>query len=212
MANEVLITKAKYWLAVAYPENMVEGWEEQIGDILQLPYAYCIHDADHNISGEDRKTHVHLIVAHPNTTTYKHALNVFKQLGSQAVNTCKASVNIRHAYDYLLHDTEAARKAGKYLYPPEARVEGNGFDIGAYEQIGIEEKQEMLRELIGYIMAEGYMTINDFTVAALREFDKRYWEIIVGYNSILERYCRGEYLKWKRRAEESRQESEGGAV
>lgn len=195
------IVSAKYWVSVLYPENMVDNWERDIGDIVQLPYAYCVHDADHNIDGEERKTHVHLILVWPNTTTYNHALKVFKLLGEKACNTCEAIVNIRHKYDYLIHDTDAARAAGKYQYPPEARIEGNGFDIGAYEQVSAAEKQERLKELIGFIMANGYMTINDFTSAAIAQYPANYWEIIVGYNGTLERYCRGNYLKWKQQQE-----------
>ena len=43
--------------------------------------------------------------------------------------------------------------------------------------------------------------------AALREFPEQYREIIVGYNSILERYCRGNYLN----AERKRKARETGA-
>ena len=43
-----------------------------------------------------------------------------------------------------------------------------------------------------------FETINDFTAAALKEFPEQYREIIVGYNSILERYCRGNYLNGER--------------
>lgn len=49
--------------------------------------------------------------------------------------------------------------------------------------------------------ANGFTTINDFTVAAMNDFDGCYWEIIVGYNGTLERYCRGNYLKRKSKAE-----------
>lgn len=34
---------------------------------------------------------------------------------------------------------------------------------------------------------------------AARVFDEQYREIIVGYNSILERYCRGNYLNAERK-------------
>ena len=45
------------------------------------------------------------------------------------------------------------------------------------------------------------MADDDFTVAAMNDFDGCYWEIIVGYNGTLERYCRGNYLKRKAKAE-----------
>lgn len=59
----------------------------------------------------------------------------------------------------------------------------------------------MLFELVGFIMSEGFTTINDFTARAMSEFPEQYQEIIVGYNSILERYCRGNYLKIKAKRE-----------
>lgn len=88
---------------------------------------------------------------------------------------------------------------GKELYPVEARIEGNNFDIGQLEQLSTKDKQDMLFELVGFIMCERFETINDFTAAALREFPEQYREIIVGYNSILERYCRGNYLNAERK-------------
>ena len=81
----------------------------------------------------------------------------------------------------------------------EARIEGNNFDIGQLEQLSTKDKQDMLFELVGFIMCERFETINDFTAAALREFPEQYREIIVGYNSILERYCRGNYLNAERK-------------
>lgn len=195
------ITKTRYWWAVVYPENMIEDWETQISDIIQIPYAYCVHDTDTDKLSEHRKDHVHIIGVWSNTTTYNHALSVFKLLGADAVNTCQAIINIRHAYEYLIHNTESCEKQGKHLYDRSLRIEGNNFDIGSYEQIDLADKQRMLKELVGFIIAEGYTTINDFTVAAMNEFPETYWEIIVGYNGTLERYCRGNYLKMKRRTE-----------
>ena len=118
-----------------------------------------------------------------------------------SLRSCEACVNIRHCYDYLIHDTDSCRKQGKEQYDPSRRITGNNFDIGAYEQISSAQKQEMLKELVGYIIANGFTTINDFTVAAMNDFDGCYWEIIVGYNGTLERYCRGNYLKRKAKAE-----------
>lgn len=200
---EERINKARYWWAVLYQENMRPDWREKIDDLVQLPYVYCEHTADKDSKSEHRKDHVHLIVVHPNTTTYKHAMSIFNLLsadGKKALNKCEACVDIRHCYDYLIHDTDSCRKQEKEQYEPTARIEGNNFDIGAYEQITAAEKQEMLRELIGFIIANNYMTINEFTVAAVKEYPGTlWWEVIVGYNGTLERYCRGNYLNWERR-------------
>lgn len=37
--------KARYWWAVLYQENMVDGWRDNIEELLQLPYAYWAADA-----------------------------------------------------------------------------------------------------------------------------------------------------------------------
>lgn len=160
MAANAGETKVKLWEGICYPENMRDDWQDEIDDILQVPFAYAVHDIDHDQKSKQRKT---------------------------------------HAYDYLIHDTASCRKKGKELYPVEARIEGNNFDIGQLEQLSTKDKQDMLFELVGFIMCERFETINDFTAAALREFPEQYREIIVGYNSILERYCRGNYLNAERK-------------
>lgn len=195
----IYISKARYWVAVLWCENMIEDWQEQIEDLLQLPFAYCIHDKCVDSMGKPRKAHVHLIIAFSNTTTYKHALNIFRLLGKDACNTCEAVRSLRNQYEYLIHNTTAAKKAEKYQYDPSERITGNNFDIGLMEQLSTAEKQEKLQELIYFIQANGYMTINDFTFEALKFFhnDSSYWQVIVGYNGTLERYCRGNYLKKK---------------
>lgn len=192
------IGNARYWWAVLYQENMRPDWRERIDDLLQLPYAYCEHTADKDSKSEHRKDHVHIIVAKSNTTSYKHIMDVFNLLsapGKKALNTCEACVDIRHCYDYLIHDTKSCEKQGKEKYDPSQRITGNNFDIGAYEQINAAQKQDMLWELIGFIMSEGFTNINDFTAAAVSEFPHEYKQIIVGYNGTLERYCAGNYKK-----------------
>lgn len=76
------INKARYWWAVLYPENMVPDWESRIGDIVQVPYAYAAHTLDKDSKSEHRKDHVHLILVFGNTTTYKHAMEVFNLLSA----------------------------------------------------------------------------------------------------------------------------------
>lgn len=138
-------SNARFWTGVLYPENMIEEWETDIGDIVQLPYAYCIHDTDTDSQSEHRKDHVHIILAFPNTTTYKHAMSVFELLsapGKNALNTVQRCINIRSAYNYLIHDTETCRKKCKFLYDESCRKTGNNFDIGAYEQLDITIKMK----------------------------------------------------------------------
>ena len=84
------MNKARYWQAVMYPENMIDNWQDEIAKVLQVPFAYCIHDKDIDKSGNLRKIHVHIITAYGNTTTEKRALQVFKKLEKEG---CSVSVS-----------------------------------------------------------------------------------------------------------------------
>lgn len=197
-----MINKARYWNGVLYPENMIDNWEQEIGDIVQVPYAYCVHDADLTGKEEERKIHVHLILVFPNTTTYSHALNVFNLLskpGYKAINTCQAVVSIRGSYDYLIHDTETAKKQNKKQYDPSLRITGNNFDIGAYEQLGIAERNDLCNQLCNIIISEKFTNFVDFyeyCLVNLFNEDSNYFEIVKSYSGLFERLTKGNFQKY----------------
>lgn len=195
------IDKARFWTGVLYPENMREDWEVAIGDIVQYPYAYCKHTQDKDTKSEHRKDHVHIILAFPNTTTYKHAMSVFSLLsaeGKKALNKCEAVIGIRNVYDYLIHDTETCKKQGKELYPAEARITGNNFDIGAYEQLGTAEKNEMFLQMGEAIREHGFTNYMDFYEFVVDTYeDMNYIEVMRTYSSHFERMTRGNYQRWE---------------
>lgn len=208
--NNTITTKAKYWVGVGYPENMVENWEEVIGEVLQVPFAYCVHDKDKTATDkEDRKAHVHIMVAFPNTTTYKNALSIFDKLsddGKQAFNTCEKVNNVRFMYNYLIHDTEDCRKKHKHQYSPLERITGNNFDIGAFEQISLADKHAMVRELSAEIIRIGFQNYLDFYAYVLGNFDVAYSDLLISYSGHFERLTKGNYQKWLKAKEEERSE------
>lgn len=195
------IDKARFWTAVLYPENMSEGWQDVVGDTVQIPYSYCKHDRSRDSKSEHRKDHIHMILVFPNTTTYKHALEVFNLLsvdGKKAANTCKAVINIRQMYDYLIHDTENCRKQGKELYDKSERITGNGFDIGLYEQLGVAEKDEIKEELCNAILELGFTNYTDFLLFARENYeDKNYYRIARENNGLFEKITKGNFQKWQ---------------
>lgn len=184
-----MASKNRYWVAVGYPESMIPDWESRISDLVQVPYAYCIHDKDTDTISNERKSHVHIILAFSNTTTYKHALEVFQTLG--VIKYCEPVFNIRHKYDYLIHDTKAAIEAGKHLYAESERITGNNFDIGFYEQISSGEKKAMLKEIKQF--QRDNEIDNFYTLSCLVEdnFDYRYSEVLDDFSGILEKRCKG---------------------
>ena len=216
---------ARYWTAILYPEHLIDGWQYKIQDLLEVAYCYCIHDKDTLKDHKDeldlftnckddlvleldkskslivseaykRKVHIHIIVAFANTTTYKHALKVLNRLYiDNSLKYVKQVINIRHIYDYLIHDTDKCREDGKHLYDRLERKEGNNFDIGAFEQISIAEKKKMLRELQLLIIKEGFTNFLDFYKYILSNLDDCYVDVADSYNGLLEKLTRGNYQK-----------------
>lgn len=191
--------KARYWTGVLYTENMIEDWEMEIGDIVQIPYAYCVHN-DIDEVGEHRKEHVHLILVFSNTTTYNHAFKVFDKLsaaGRVCVNKIESVINIRQMYEYLIHNTETCAKKGKKLYDLECRITGNNFDIGSYEQVSMAEKNAMCLELCEMISKIGFTNFTDFYihVMSIHKGDMAYFEIMKSYSGLFERLTKGNFQK-----------------
>lgn len=194
--NNRITTKARYWTAVGYVENMRGDWRDVIGQLLQYPFVYCIHDKDTQGDGDDRKVHVHIVVAYGNTTTYKSALALFRKLnkeGCEAFNTCEPVANIRYIYDYLIHDTEDSRKKGKYLYDRSERIAGNNFDIGAFEQLSVADKERMAEELEDFVIEHNITNYRSLYLSVKNNFDKEYKKILRTYSSHFERLLKGNY-------------------
>lgn len=197
--------KARYWVGVLYPENMCQDWQEKIGDIVQLPFAYCIHSKDKDTKSEHRKDHVHLILAWPGPTTYNSAFSVFDRLsasGKKALNKIESIVYMRNMYDYLIHDTVGCRKAGKELYSASDRVTGNNFDIGCYEQLTETEKRELIMDMFGFIRDNGLVNFMDlFEMCAIQDRSRDYIDLLRGNSTFFQRLLDGMY---QRKREESK--------
>ena len=192
------INKARYWVGVLYPENMIHDWQSEIGDLLQLPYAYCVHNKDKTSNeNEDRKEHVHLIIVFSNTTTYNHAMSVFSLLsaeGKNALNKIEAVVSIRQMYEYLIHNTDTCRAKGKHEYSPKERIIGNNFDIGAYEQLSIADKNAILKELCDVIITEGYTNFKLLYLYVMNNYDdSNYFDTMKSNTNFLAQLIKANY-------------------
>lgn len=190
--------KARYWVGVCYPENMIEDWESVIGEKLQLPYAYCIHNKDFTTSKEDRKVHVHIMLCFPNTTTKKTAVTLFNKLSIDGQICCPSAEqvhNVKFMYEYLIHNTEDCKKKGKFLYDSKDRILGNNFDIGAYEQISTSDKLFMAQELADLIVEQGFENLIDLYMFVSSNFEIQYFEVLKSSGSFFSSLCKGNYLK-----------------
>jgi len=125
-------------------------------------------------------------------------MEVFELLsapGQKAVNTCEAIINIRNAYDYLIHDTETCRKIGKEQYSKEERITGNNFDIGSYEQLGIADKNLISMELCEAIRNYGFTNFLDLYDYVMEEHsdDSNYFDVLQSRSGFLDRVIKGSF-------------------
>ena len=190
--------KARYWAGILYPENMRDGWEDDIGHLLQVPYAYCVHDADLQSTGEERKPHVHVMICYSNTTTARAAYMVLDRLSKEdfhCLSTVESVNSVRHMYEYLIHNTEDCRKKGKHQYEPASRITGNNFDIGCFEQISQADKANMCKELCDMIIEQQITNFADFYLFVMTNYDMAYFDILKTYSGLFERILKGVYLK-----------------
>lgn len=195
------ITKGRYWVGVLYPENMIEGWQDKIDELLQIPFAYCIHDKDNIGTEEERKVHVHLFIVFSNTTTKKHAMNVFNVLsasGKSCLSSCQAVLHPRNQYEYLTHNTDKARKDGKHQYDKSERIEGNNFDIGAYEQLGLADRNRICKDLCQLITDNDICNFADFYLIVMSTYgdDSSYFDVLKSYSGLFERLTKGNYQRY----------------
>lgn len=204
---KVVKGKAKYWCAVIYPENMRPDWEQVIGDVFGVPYAYCVHDKDmlakykakQELEGHDsRKVHVHAILAFPNTTTYNTAYQLFNKLakpGLKCLAWCEQVNFIRGKYEYLIHNTETAKKQGKYQYKPSERITGNNFDIGNFEQLAKADKLAMSKEICQLIVDERITNFADLFLTIVNNYDNEYFELLQTNSGLYSRLLDGMYQR-----------------
>lgn len=207
--------KNRQWTAVLYNENMLNGWHEDLDTLVQLPYAYCVHDKGLALeSGEHRKVHTHMILVWPAPTTYKHACEVFNRLsapGKTAFSKIEPVYSARQMYDYLIHDTADCRKKGKYLFPQDERKTGNNYDIGAYEQVSQQDKNEMFDKLTDMVLANEIQNYADFVIMARVEFPEErelVRDVVRAWSGYFERLIKGVYLRGAAEMQEKRQKKQ----
>lgn len=194
--------KNRQWVGVLFNENMRENWQEEIDNLVQLPFAYCVHDKGLQLEdGEHRKVHTHLILVWPAPTTYKHATEVFDRL-SAPNKRCFASIepvyNAGRMYDYLIHNTEDCSKKGKYAFKPSERITGNNYDIGSYVQVSQTDKNEMFDKLTDLILANQISNYADFILSSRLEYPEEKElsrDVIRSYSGYFERLIKGVYLR-----------------
>lgn len=188
--------KAKFWVGILWVDSMRDDWKKSLELALQIPYVYILHDKDIAYDGSPKSPHLHLMVAYPNTTTekcIKDMFNELSQVGSQCCNKVFPVRGVKYMYDYLIHDTELARKEKKYLYDSSERIEGLGWDTSAFNQQQITDKLAAVIELSNCVSEYNLTTYVELFKFVVANFDLSYFEILIGYSGHFDRLVKGQW-------------------
>lgn len=138
--------KGRNWAFVMYPESMPADWFEKL-EQTGLPFAISpLHDKDINPTGEEKKSHYHVICQYANTTTQK---NVKENVCSLVNGTIPIKLeNIKGMYRYHLH----LDNPEKYQYDDRDRIFINGFDISQVNALTKTEVDKLKKEITCFII------------------------------------------------------------
>lgn len=133
------------WAFVIYPESLPENWKQIITD-TGLPMAISpLHDKDVNPTGEEKKSHYHVICYYENATTYN---NVKQNVTDRLNGTIPIKLeSMRGMYRYHLH----LDNPEKYQYDDRDRMFFNGFDIDFASKLTRTEINKLIREIHTFI-------------------------------------------------------------
>lgn len=204
-----MVEKSNNWIAILYPENMVDNWQKIIASVLEMPMCYVIHDKDPHVeklTGEIiDKVHVHLWLHYSGNTTRKHILNLCNLLSKPDKICCSTAQSVIYpitAYEYLIHNTEEARKDNKHIYSPDERVILNNFDIHFIAQTDAKQKALIVDDLTDFILDNKFTNYIDFLKAMKVKYkdDSMYFMVQKNEHSYFNTLLRDMYAKEKRKA------------
>jgi hypothetical protein len=96
------------------------------------------------------------------------------------------------------------------LYNKSERIEGNGFDIGLYEQVSVDEQEEMIDNMSDDIMECGLTNFYEAFAYVKSNYDKEYVRLFRKHSGFFERLTRGLYHHYETLARKSYEDAQEG--
>ncbi len=158
--NVIIKTSGLWWTAIVYPESAPKDW---IDRLIRLGFELAIsplHDKDrwtHDSpavvvsetgeiipkgarykQGDKKKAHWHIIVKCPKRESFRTMNELIRSAtNGPYIQLCRS---LKNAYDYFTHETDDAKRAGKYIYDRDEiqtfndfHIEPNKYEIGVLQ-------------------------------------------------------------------------------
>ena len=187
---------------ICYPDRMIDGWELKVEKLLQVPFAYIVHDKD------NCKVHCHFMISWNNNVQLKYFVKYINQfLSSDQNDPCCVLIqdikNPEGAFNYLTHDTAECRSKNKYQYSKLALHCCNGFDIHFIRQLDNQKKYLISKEISDHIKNYNLMDI-----MAVMDFcnskGQDYYLYLEGHSGFFDRLCGANWKKEERKKKDDK--------
>jgi len=169
--------KKRFHTFIIYPESLPDDWKEILSG-FRLPMAISpLHDKDEvdekNLTDEQKelikkgekvykKAHYHVIYVSKNpVTTDAVRKRLQRALGKDSVNLVQLVDNLFGMYEYLTHESETAKKAGKHVYDSKDIMLLNDFRIENYDALSPEEAKDISIRLVDIVVDNDIMNMRE---------------------------------------------------
>lgn len=117
LQKRMLENRSHTWFIVSYyPEFVLREILSQCQHLAH--YAFCTHNNDLDEKNNHKKDHTHLLLCFDFAEYASRVAFFFHTTQLRAVS----SHDLSKEFNYLIHDSDACRKEGKYLYDNSARI------------------------------------------------------------------------------------------
>ena len=191
------------FIFVYYPRDKEEY--KQMNDALVsrgIPFEHALHDKDYWLHdspevvdketgvlifeegerwkrNDPKKLHAHGLMKLDSVTSLASVRQMLNTALHGRVANAQVCSSISGYHNYMLHDTDAARKTGKFQYCtfcPEIRIAENGFDVDLTQN----DRKKILSSIDTYIRHEQFREFGRYEYADLCEkFDGQYETLAV---------------------------------
>ena len=137
--------KKRNWTFVLYEDSCSKDWEEFLNS-TGVPYIYAKHDKDKTEVGEEKKTHIHVLLCFDGPTTYNTLHQIGERVGC-ANGVVQPVGSVRGMVRYFCHKDNP----DKYQYNEDILQCRNGFDPKDYFSLTVSQQKALKRKVIQFI-------------------------------------------------------------
>lgn len=135
--------KSRTWACIMYEDSAPPDWEDLLRQIGVGFAVSPLHDKDVTQTGEIKKSHWHVILDWRfGSTTYRAAAGIARDVLHGTIPI--PLVSPRGYYRYMTH----LDNPDKAQYDPAKIVTGNGFDVGDFLDLTMQEEIEVMEHVV----------------------------------------------------------------